>query len=170
MILEKYLDGVYQIKDVKFLWHFTNHRIHWDVIKEPDSEYNKSHNIITHTHLINHLIKRDFDSSLIKDKNMWVGCFGIMCIITKDCITLLNNKYNFINKFNNYTSNRDRRAAESIFPLLCYNCFNYDFHNSYDGLYYDGINVNKYNGIDTNFDGLKYIARLNYFSKISFDR
>ena len=56
MLLNKKLENIDNIDNIKFIWHFTNHRIHWDIIKEPRSEYNTANNIVTHTNLINHNI------------------------------------------------------------------------------------------------------------------
>ena len=47
MILNKKLEGIDEI-NLKFIWHFTNHRVHWDIIKEPNTEYNVNNNINSH--------------------------------------------------------------------------------------------------------------------------
>jgi len=46
------LEDIGRTTTVSFLWHFTNHRVHWSAIKEPESEYNKANNIVTHDDLI----------------------------------------------------------------------------------------------------------------------
>ena len=57
MILNNELKNIDTIKNVKFLWHFTNHILHWDIINEPNTEYNIQNNIKSHTDLIRHHLK-----------------------------------------------------------------------------------------------------------------
>lgn len=182
MILNQKLEGINDI-DIKFIWHFTNHRIHWDVIKEPDTEYNIKNNIISHSDLILHNVLRDYKDNKIfqnyvihklKNKNEWCGCFGSLCIIDKKSLIFLNDNINFVDKFINSTSNRDRRANESIFALNCHLSFpENNFEKSFDDLYYDGYTyggdskmVNK----NTGFDNLKWCSVHKFFSKVSFNR
>jgi hypothetical protein len=182
MILNKKLEGIDEI-NLQFIWHFTNHRVHWDIIKEPNTEYNVNNNIITHSDLIRHNVLRDYKDSKnfqkyvinkLEKKNEWCGCFGSLCIIDKKSLIFLNDNINFVDKFINSSSNRDRRANESIFALSChFKCSNNNFENSYDDLYYDGYTyggdskmVNK----NTGFDNLKWCSVHNFFSKVSFNR
>lgn len=179
-ILENELININDIIDVKFLWHFTNHKHHWDIILEPRDDFNINNNIVSHTDLIKFNIKKDFakypnfcDYALynLDNKYNWVGCFGCLCVISKNCLIHMNKTLNFVDKFVNCTSNRDRRSAESIFSLICHFIFRErNFFDSVDGLYYDGINTNSYNNIETGFDNLKYCCKNFYFSKISFNR
>jgi hypothetical protein len=53
---------------------------------------------------------------------------------------------------------------------MCHYYFPQNYENAYDGLYYDGINVNEYSNKQTGFDDLKYCCRKEYISKISFER
>lgn len=181
MILNKRLDNIENI-DLKFIWHFTNHNVHWDIIKEPMSEYNKKNNIVTHNDLIKHIISRDYKKckefqrfclEKLKKKSEWVGCFGSLCILSKYVLKELNKDINFIDKFIKSTSNRDRRVNESIFALIChYKYPNITFNNSYDGLYYNGNPNFIFNkrGENVGIDNLKWCCVHNYFSKISFNR
>ena len=182
MLLNKKLENIDEINSVMFLWHFTNHRVHWNNIREPTSQYNIDNNIITHTDLIAHHVLTYYTAhpnfQIFALKNLsrmdkWSGCFGSLCIIDKETLLKLNNEVNFIDKFINSTSNRDRRANETIFSLICHYVFpNIDFENSYDGLYYDGSDTFdfKLHGTATGFDDLKWCCVRNYFSKISFSR
>jgi len=164
MILNNKLESIDEI-NLKFIWHFTNHRVHWDVIKEPKTEYNIKHNINSHSDLIIHNVLRDYNDNnefqkyainKLKTKDEWCGCFGSLCIIDKKSLNILNDNINFIDKFITASSNRDRRVNESIFSLICH--FKYpenNFENSYDELYYDGYTyggdckmVNKNTGFD----------------------
>jgi len=134
--------------NLKWLWHFTNHRVHWDIIKEPVSEFNKINNIVTHTDIIKYHINNTYTSNsefqkfalnYLKNKEKWVGCCGGMCVIDKKTINLIENKVKFIDNFNKSTSRRERMVNETIFSLLCYYCLpEILFEDSYEGLYYDG--------------------------------
>ncbi len=178
MILNKPITNINNIEYVKFLWHFTNHITHWDNIMEPNNEYNTINYITNHTSLIRHCILKDYlingfinyaiDS--LENKFNWVGCFGNCCIITKKCISQLNKYTGFADTFVSYNNNRLRRANESIFAMLCHYYIPQNYSDSYDGLYYDGINSPNNNGILTGFDNLHYCCVNNIFSKISFDR
>lgn len=176
MILNNKFENV---ENVKFLWHFTNHINHWDMIKEPETDFNKLNNIITHTDLIiYHLLRKynkdsdflKYSLNSMKNKNTWCGCFGNCCIITKECVEHINKKTNFANIFILNISNRERRMNESIFSLLCHFYFPDDYTNSADGLYYDGINDPNGLGTKTNFDNLEYYCIHKIISKISFNR
>lgn len=182
MILNKKLEGIDEI-NLQFIWHFTNHRVHWDIIKEPNTEYNINNNIITHSDLIRHNVLRDYKDNKkfqnyvihkLKNKNEWCGSIGSCCILDKQRLNILNSNVNFIDKFVNYTSNRNRRVNESIFPLICHFSFpENNFEKSFDGIYYDGYShggnskmVNK----NTGFDNLKWCSVHKFFSKVSFNR
>jgi len=179
MLLNKKLENIENI-DFKFIWHFTNHRVHWDIPQEPKTEYNIKNSIITHTDLIKHNILRDYKDNKefqnfcinkLNKKNEWVGCFGSLCVLNKKTLKELNSKVNFTERFINSTSNRDRRANESIFSLIShYHFSNKYLEESYDGLHYDGYVSNKYAGLSTGFDNLKWFSVHNYFSKVSFNR
>lgn len=181
MFINDKLKNIEQVENIKFLWHFTIHRIHWNIIREPETKFNIDNKILNHTDLIKFHLKNDYNKdekfleyglNCLDDMNKWCGCFGNCCIIKKRTVKYLNDKTNFANIFLNYSSNRDRRVNESIFALLCHYYLPDNYSNSYDGLYYDGYTTNNYNGIkfildDTEFE---YCARKNYISKISFNR
>lgn len=180
MILNKKLENIESIQDITFLWHFTNHRLHWDIIQEESTPFNNEKNIHSHTDLIKYYLKRDYSDNgtflefaldRLNNKGKWVGCFGNLCIITKEQIYTLEKSVRFVDKFCNYTNNRERRVNETIFSILCHYCNeNWDFSKSYDGLYTDGINTNIYAFTSTGFDDLLFCCKNNFFSKISFNR
>ena len=180
MILNKKLENIDKIDNITFLWHFTNHILHWDVIEEPKTQFNIENKINNHTDLIKHKLIKDYNKNKdflnfslnnLFNKNNWCGCFGNLCIITKKELQYINNIVPFIDIFTTYTSNRDRRVNESIFSLICHFCYpNKKFNQSYDGLYYDGYNVNIYSNTSYNFDNLKLCCKNEYISKISFNR
>ena len=166
---------------VQFLWYFTNHILQWDSILEPETEYNRLNNITTHKDLLIDCILTDFRDNLDFQKfainrlcnmHLWVGCFGCCCIITKSAVKKMQELVPFIDTFTKYTARRYRCCAESIYALICHFVFqNNDFRKSVDGLYYDGINVNSYNGSSDGLEnGVKWCARNKYIGKISFGR
>jgi hypothetical protein len=179
MLLNDKIENIENVENVKFLWYFTNHIKDWDIIKEPETCFNNLNNINTHTDLIRyHLINfynensnfLEYSLYALKNKNIWCGCFGNCCIITKECVDTINKHTNFVNKFMNNTSNRERRMNESIFSLLCHFYFPNDYKNSVDGLYYDGINEPNGRGKKTSYDNLEYCCMNKIISKISYQR
>jgi hypothetical protein len=159
----KQVFNVEHINDVKYLWHFNNHRVHWSVIQESPTDYNKKHNIHTHDDLIHHIINNIPNVEFSKycketygKKELWSGCFGALCIITSTFLEELDDKTHIIELQLTMTTNRLRRAIESLFALACNYTLNTYIIDSYDGLYYDGIHGNNMNGT--------------YIQKNSFDR
>ena len=159
------LEDIGRVPNVRFLWHFTNHRVHWSAIIEPQTEYNKTHTIITHDDLIMDAIRTysrkpefiKYCETAYPQKHTWVGSFGFCSIIHADFLEKLNDQTDILHILIHMNDNRQRRASESIFPLACnfvLGCPN--ITNSFDGLYYDG------NGIPNN--------KGTYFSKTSFGR
>jgi hypothetical protein len=176
MLLNKKLE-IDNVRDIKFLWHATNHRLHWDIIKEPETEYNTAHDIVSHTDLIRHLINKNFSGKLaeygnymLDNKEQWaVGC-GVSCVIRKNYLKLLDDACGIIKFFNTLYTRRHRIAAESILPIICkYYDYNKNLEDSISGCVYDGITTNPYT--DTVYmDGLKYHYKTDYFSKVCFGR
>jgi predicted O-methyltransferase YrrM len=153
------------VKDIQYVWHFTNHRKHWHTIREPESDYNERNGIVTHDDLINHIIDTKIDKEYFKQyckglyphKDMWCGCFGTCCIISHDFLIRLDKETDIIHLQQQMITNRLRRAIESIFALACQYMTKRSMEDSYDGLYYDGEYSN-------NFEGRSVIT------KVSFDR
>jgi predicted O-methyltransferase YrrM len=158
-------DEINAIKDIKYVWHFTNHRKHWHMIHEPETEYNKLNGIVTHDDLINHVIDTTIDKEEFKKyckemyprKELWCGCFGTCVIIAHDFLIELDEKTHCIDIQRKMVTNRLRRVIESILGLACQYVTNRNMEESYDGLYYDGEYSN-------NFEGRRVIT------KMSFDR
>lgn len=152
------------VDTIEYIWHFTNHRIHWSGILEPETDFNKNNGIKTHDDLIkyciNNLIEVDdfkqYCNSIYDKKSMWSGCFGCCCIINYDFLCELDKKTKIINLMSHMTSNRLRRAIESLFALACQFCLKKEIHTSFDGLYYDGFTHNNFKSF--------------YIMKKSFDR
>lgn len=172
MNLQTALEGLDQIGTINHLWYFTNHRLHWSHIKEPQTEYNIANNIKVHDDLMMHCIERDIKEESFKEwakfmypqKNRWSGNIGCQSIIHKDFANFLNSATGIVDLMVTYNDNRLRRVAESLFPLACQFCLNLQASElAYDGLYYDG--VNEQNGKRGNI-----ICQNKYFSKISLNR
>jgi hypothetical protein len=86
--------------ELDYLWHFNNHRLHWHTIMEPETEFNKQNNIVTHDNLVEYCISNlikpeDFKTYCIQNyhnKYKWSGCFGCLCIIDYDFLCKLDNE------------------------------------------------------------------------------
>lgn len=179
VIINDKFEDLDDIKDVKFLMHFTNHRLHWNGIEEEQTEFNIKNNIKTHTDLIRFYINKDFNNdkdfnnyanNALDNMNLWCGCLGNYCIITKKCVEFLDEKCNFSEIFINYNLKRQRMAIESIFALICHYYIPQNYEQSYDGIYHDGYNVNSYAFKPSGIENLNYLVRSKHISKFSFNR
>lgn len=187
MTVEKKFDNIDSIDKISYIWYFTNHRLHWSHIKEPQNEYNIKNNIKVHDDLvldcIDKLIKLDgfkqFAKDIYHNKNKWSGCFGCLTIIDYDFMLEFDNKTGIIEILKNFNNNRLRRASESIFALACLYVLDDDvFEKAYDGLYYDGVNPqnNIKNlkaselGIGNDSISVYQVCKNDYISKVSFNR
>jgi len=55
------------------------------------------------------------------DKSRWVGCFGVMSVITWDMLHTIDRRYNFFGAMLPVIQDRfSRSMLERIFPCLCY--------------------------------------------------
>lgn len=162
--------------DVLFLWHATNHKTQWKEIKEPQSEYNKINNIITHNDLLKHnvgmFLEGDFKTFALENidkKDSWDVCFCLSSIIKLDFLEKLENETKFVTQYlTQLNTNRQRRTAESLFPIACLYVLGRKV-GSYEGLYFNGKNPPK--GSSTkNKEGHLNCVVGKTFSKISFNR
>lgn len=180
VIVKRDFDNVMDIKTIQFLWHFTNHRVHWDKIIEQCAQYNIENNVVTHTDLVKHYLKKYYNTNkqflnyalhMMDYKNKWVGCMGYMCLINKECLINMNNIINFADIFVKFNTRKERVINESIFSIICHYIFSdINFENSYGGLYYDGYNQNPGAHKPTGFDNLILVGENKYIQKISFAR
>ena len=106
------------VSNIKFLWHFKN--IYDD---NPGKEIYFIHQLKCNNEdqnsLMNVYLKRD----------KWVGCFGVMSVVTYDFLNILVDKYNIFNLLQFIKTRDDRCSMERIFAILCYVNNNY-FQNS----------------------------------------
>lgn len=178
MSLNKKLEGIDDVVGVKFLWHFTNHRVHWDIIQEKPTKYNEI--TVSHTELIKLLLQKDYSEqkeflnwalNKLDNKSEWCGCFGSCCVITREVLQELDHKTSFIDKFIEHNYHSLKQVNESIFSLMCHYAYpTRNFEDSYDGIYWDGFNVNASANKSTGFDDLKWCCVNQFFSKIAFSR
>lgn len=92
VFINKYID-FYTDKYI-MIWEFNNHE--WDNIEDETN-----------------IIKLFDDNELLefyKDKSLWSGCFGAMCIISHDFLIEINNKYE-INKLLDVIKTRHNRCS-----------------------------------------------------------
>lgn len=145
IVLEPF--DVEHVSDIEYLWHFTNHRIHWSVITEPQTEFNIANHIRVHDDLNLYCIQNLIDNHAFKEyciqiypqKEKWSGSFGSLSLITYNSLIKLDNATGIIDLMLKMNSNRRRRAIESIFALACQFYLKKEIHSSYDDLYYDGL-------------------------------
>jgi hypothetical protein len=186
MVLEKPLVEIENIKSISYIWYFTNHRLHWHKIKEPQTEYNKANGIRVHDDAVIDTINRfvtkeDFKKyalDMFMKKDKWSGCFGCLSIVDYDFIDVLNGKTGIVDLLTKMNDNRLRRVAESLFAISCLYVLGEEvFEKAYDGLYYDGIkparNTCKIRGNELGFPNniiINQVCKNDYISKVSFDR
>jgi len=109
------------VSNIKFLWHFKN--IYDD---NPGKEIYFIHQLKCNNEdqnsLTNVYLKRD----------KWVGCFGVMSVVTYDFLNILVDKYNIFNLLQFIKTRDDRCSMERIFAILCYvnNSYFIDIDNS----------------------------------------
>ena len=187
MTLETPLDGVNDIDQVIPIWYFTNHRHHWSIIPEPETEYNLENGIKFHDDLMVDCIKkmilkedfREWAIEIYHRKEEWSGNIGCQSIIDRDFLSDLDGKTGIIDLMSRMNNNRLRRVAESLFPLACQFVIGDSIVNKgYDGLYYDGINPQKgfatfkacELGLGEYQDMVQQVCKNKYFSKVTFNR
>lgn len=91
VFINKYIDM--SVNTYKFIWEFDHY---WDQIEDETRMIN----------VFNDLELKKF----YENKNLWVGCFGCMSIITHNYLTYINNKYD-ISKLLYYVLNRYNRCS-----------------------------------------------------------
>jgi hypothetical protein len=138
VFLNAFFQGIEQINDVKFLWHFDKERTVYDEL-DP---------IIV---LFNYLNYKDELWMCYNKRDSWNGCFGVQSIMSYDFLEKLENKYGLFNLLNYITNRSFRMAMERIFAVLCtfekpdlttdsslfgdiynYSTMNYNYHDYID--------------------------------------
>jgi hypothetical protein len=111
------------VSNVKFLWHFKN--------KQDD-------HLVKEMFYINHLKNDAINpnenlttlTNIYLEREKWLGCFGIMSVITHDFLNILVEKYNIFTLLTVVKTREDRCSLERIFAILCYVNNNYFTDNS----------------------------------------
>jgi hypothetical protein len=166
LFLNKKMVSIDKVDTVKFIKYFTDHIKDWHKVKEPKTDYNARHSIITHDDLVLHLIesvsKRDrpdfyeFAKARYKNKRSWVGCFGINLIVDHSFLSRVHQNTLMLDYYKIVKDKRDRMAMESTLPIHFLYLVNLNvLKGSYDGCW--GI-------------GKKYFPVTENFTKISLGR
>jgi hypothetical protein len=122
-------------RGIQFIKHFDDHIVHWSKIKEPQNEFNVANGIKSHDDLVMHFLPTDAMKNCYRNKRGWVGCYGIMSIISSSTMKRLVEHANFLGIAEQMKDKRDRMAFESIFSVLLLSIgYNLDIlSSSYDG-------------------------------------
>jgi hypothetical protein len=127
------------VSNVKFLWHFKN--LYDD---NPGKEI----------YLISQLNTKDKETNYstilmntYADRTKWLGCFGVMSVITYDFLNILVENYNIFNLLQLIKTREDRCCIERVFAVLCYKNNNY-FENSSVSIFGEIVDY-KFLGNDT---------------------
>lgn len=150
------MEEVSKTKDIHYMWHFTNHRLQWAHIIEPNGMTHDELNMYCINTLISHFGFKEYCLSTYMNKHLWSGCFGFACILTHTFASILEEQTHISTLMAHATTNRLRRSMESLFSLACQYAAQREIHTSYDGLYYDGV-------VHNGFRGYR-------IAKVSFDR
>ena len=135
--------------NVKFFYYFTNHNPRWN--NNFEKVFNNFYNNLSD------LDKREKLKTFSNNRNKWLGCVGVMSVISHDYLVKMNNKTNFI-EMCKYVKNRtDRMVMENIFAVCCFytggiNLNNCSIHNknmieyyNNNTKYFDSLYMRKYN-------------------------
>lgn len=95
--------NIENIKTVKFIWYFDH------TSDEPIQE----------RELIKHFKNSAELDKFYLMKHLWWGCFGIQSVITLEFLTLLHEKYGFLDLVKIINSRSQRMCLERLFALLC---------------------------------------------------
>jgi hypothetical protein len=93
---------IYFKRENQFIWSFEHH---WD-------------HLYHYTKLISKLKHQEIISSVLKNINLWKGCFGVMSVITHDFLCDMNNTFNIANLIESTVSREDRMCLERVFAVL----------------------------------------------------
>lgn len=149
---------VNSVNNVTFLWHFKN-AYDDNLVKEmyfiSQLKYNNTQENLTK--LTNIYLQRD----------KWLGCFGVMSVITYDFLNILVEKYNIFNLLNVIKTREDRCSLERIFAVLCYVNNNYFTNNSLS--IFGEINDHRFLGMSFHYNYHNYLIDKKTFdlSKVS---
>jgi len=96
-------DTVLETTTAIFLWHFTRH--HYDIASIETRMIRSLHN---HESILNFYHK----------KHLWMGCFGVQCVITQSFLNRLEEKYNFLALVHQVRDRTDRSCMERVVACI----------------------------------------------------
>lgn len=91
-------------------------------------------NALNNKNIVQFLLKNNTNNNNYNYKNQvklltrkiyWNGCFGIMCLITHDCLKGLQETFNFLNMIHFIQTKQDRCCLERIFACIIHSQFSY---------------------------------------------
>ena len=132
---------------VKFFYYFNIHNPSWD--EEFEKVFNNFYDNISD------ITKRKDIKNFSNDRNKWLGCFGIMSIISHDYLKMMNDKTNFIEMCQHVKNRTDRMIMENIFAVCCFYSGGIDINNC---SLHKNINSCNYNKKKKYFDN-KYMRK-----------
>ena len=107
---------------VKFFYYFNNHRPSWN--NEPfENVFNNFYNNISD------ITKRENIKKFSNNRNKWLGCWGVMSVISHDYLVDMNNKTCFIEMCKYVKDRTDRMIMENIFAVCCFYSGGIDINN-----------------------------------------
>lgn len=109
---------IYDVNSVKFLWHFKNH-VDDDLVREMHFVNQLRYNSNNRNNQ-NEEEKLSKLTNLYLQREKWLGCFGVMSVITYDFLDKLVKEYHIFNLLNVIRTRKDRCSFERIFSILCY--------------------------------------------------
>jgi hypothetical protein len=110
VFIQQYID--FSTETYKFLWYFEH-----DEWSQPEDEEKIIKSLSNHDQLL----------SLHKEKKLWNGCFGVMCVISHDFLKSLDDKHNLTNLLDKIKTRYNRCSFERVFGLMC--ILNHKFYN-----------------------------------------
>lgn len=93
------------VDNIKFLWSF-------------DGDYVE--NFLIERFMLSKFKNREELLELHSNRKSWVGCFGVMSVVTYDFVKLLNDKYNLFNVMGLIDSRMKRCCLERVFGIVCH--------------------------------------------------
>ena len=106
LFLQRQID-VDSIQDVRFIYHFDSSIALGPVLRRFIPQL--IHHLTDHESLLKRYSERSF-----------YGCFGVMCIITWDCLHRLEEKYNWSRLIDHIKTRKQREALERIWAIMLY--------------------------------------------------
>jgi hypothetical protein len=99
VFIQKYID--FNVDKYKLIWDFEHH---WDHIEDE-------------THMLS-LFNNSELLEFHRNKDLWKGCFGAMCIVTHDFLTHVNSKYNISLLLDHIFTRHNRSSFERVIACL----------------------------------------------------